>query len=295
MSVFAGGIIRTIIHKWIKLMNTTHIDSNTADFKKSERINDFNAARIQQIIAEVRALEHGTISQDGVARVFAAQHRHNLRFDHSAGVWFQWNGSRWARDETKMAFQFVRQMARHVTEGGNATEIRALRKVSFASGVERLAQSDPALAVTAAQWDTDPWLLGTQGGGTVDLRTGELRPSNPIDGITKLIAVAPADTADCPIWRRFLDETTGADAELMRLLCQWAGYSLTGITREHALLFCYGPGGNGKSVYLNTHIGIMADYAVAPDRACQCFMALGLWPRARLSKGAPGPRAASNS
>ena len=34
-------------------------------------------------------------------------------------------------------------------------------------------------------WDRDPWLLGTPG-GTVDLRTGMLRPASPDDGITKV-------------------------------------------------------------------------------------------------------------
>ncbi len=44
-----------------------------------------------------------------------------------------------------------------------------------------------------------------------------------------------------------------------------AGYSLTGLTIEHALFFCYGTGGNGKGVFLNTLAAILADYAaVAP-------------------------------
>ena len=36
---------------------------------------------------------------------------------------------------------------------------------------------------------------------------------------------------------------------------------MTGDTREHALVFAWGPGGNGKSVWLNTIVGILADYA----------------------------------
>src|SRR5207302_9636010 len=49
--------------------------------------------------------------------------------------------------------------------------------------------------------------------------------------------------------------------ELVRYLQRWIGYCLTGLTREHALMFMYGPGGNGKSVLLNTVAGIMGDYA----------------------------------
>src|SRR4029077_9001521 len=97
--------------------------------------------------------------------------------------------------------------------------------------------------------------------GTVDLRTGRLRPSDRRDGITKTTAVAP-DNKDCTRWLRFLQEATGRDAELITFLQQWCGYCLTGVTREHALIFVYGPGGNGKSVFLNTITSILNDNAV---------------------------------
>jgi putative DNA primase/helicase len=97
----------------------------------------------------------------------------------------------------------------------------------------------------------------------VDLRTGELRPARQSELITKATAVAPAATANCPTWLRFLEEATKNDAELTRFLQQWAGYSLTGITREHALVFVFGSGGNGKTVFINVLTGIVADYAAS--------------------------------
>ena len=110
-------------------------------------------------------------------------------------------------------------------------------------------------------WDADPWLLGTPG-GTVDLRTGLLRPARQADHITKSAAVTPADRADCPQWLEFLDQATAGDRALVGFLRRWFGYTLTGITREHALLFVFGDGGNGKGVAMNTVAGIMGDYAV---------------------------------
>jgi putative DNA primase/helicase len=133
-------------------------------------------------------------------------------------------------------------------------------RASFAAAVERLAKSDPAIRVTSDFWNRDPWLLGTPG-GAVDLRTGKIRPSSRSDGITKTTSVAPAIAA-CPLWLKFLDESTGGDKDLIRFLQQWCGYCLTGVTIEHALLFIFGPGGNGKSVFLKVITSIMKDYAV---------------------------------
>ena len=112
-------------------------------------------------------------------------------------------------------------------------------------------------------WDRDPLLLGTPG-GVVDLRSGNLRVGERKDLITKLTAVAPAEAPDCPRWLRFLEEATGADAELIHFLQQLCGYCLTGLTIEQVLAFIHGPGGNGKSVFVNTIQKILGDYTRSP-------------------------------
>jgi putative DNA primase/helicase len=103
-------------------------------------------------------------------------------------------------------------------------------------------------------------LLGTPG-GTIDLRTGLLRAADPVDAISKVTLVAPAETTDCQRFLAFLRETTGDDPELIRFLQRFSGYCLTGSVQEHALIFVYGPGKNGKSVFLSTVSSIMGDYA----------------------------------
>ena len=215
---------------------------------------------VSDVAAESQKIEK-TTTQDGIARVFACRYRGQLRYCHHARAWYRWSGSRWRRDETDLAFEFVRVLAREITEKGEAKELREARKTSFAAGVERYARSDPAFAVTSAAWDVNAYLLGTPD-GTVDLRTGVLRPSRPEEGITRTTSVAPAAVADCPIWKLFIDETTNGDVGLTLFLQQWFGYCLTGDVSEHALMFGHGDGGNGKGVVLNTIVGIMGDYAV---------------------------------
>ncbi len=220
------------------------------------------------IIREAEDLDGGVVTQDSIARVFARRYEDRLRYCHHTGKWFEWTGAYWRKEETALAFQFCRELSREFTVYSPVKVLNAVRNISFAGGVEKFARSDRQMVATSETWDRDPFLLGTPA-GTVDLRTGELREPDPRDGITKITAVAPAETADCPRWRRFLVETFGdKEPELIRFIQQWSGYCLTGDIREHALVFGFGNGKNGKSVWLTTITSIMRDYAVtAPMEA----------------------------
>ena len=78
--------------------------------------------------------------------------------------------------------------------------------------------------------------------------------------MTKSTSVAPAPGMPAA-WLAFLHDATGGDTEFQRYIHQICGYCLTGDVSEHALFFIYGPGGNGKSVFLNTVTNIFGDFA----------------------------------
>jgi len=206
-----------------------------------------------------RGRSNDIVTEDSAAIQFVEQHGEALRYCHSTGSWFRWNGISWVRDETGLAFHWARELARRTSQDQDARKRYIIQKGAFAGGVEAFAKVDPQVAVTADHWDCDPWLLGTPA-GTVDLRTGQLRPSSRDDAITKTTSVAPSADG-CPLWLQFLNDATGNDECLIRFLRQWCGYCLTGVTNEHALLFVYGDGGNGKGVFLNTFASILKDYA----------------------------------
>ncbi len=208
---------------------------------------------------EPSILANHVVTENSAATEFVDRHGDVLRYCHTTGTWYTFKVTHWHKDETGEVLQMARVLARELSENQEAAKIVSLNKTAFTSGIERFARNNSKVAVTHAYWDADPWLLGTPG-GTVDLRTGELRPSRKDDGITKVTAVAPLDE-DCPLWMKFLNEATGGDKEFIRFLQQWCGYCLTGVTSEHALVFVYGPGGNGKSVFLNIMTRIFGDYA----------------------------------
>ena len=198
--------------------------------------------------------EQVDLSEDGIALAFASRYAHTARYCHTTGAWFTRTETRWRRDNSLLAFAWARDLCREANRAGLAT----LKKTATAAAVERAARADRRLAVTAEIWDRDPMLLGTPG-GIVDLRTGELRAARSEDYLTKETAVAPGSSAEPAAWLRFLEEATKSDHSLIRFLQQIAGYSLTGDVREHALIFVYGSGGNGKGVFVRTLKGIMGD------------------------------------
>ena len=201
------------------------------------------------------------ITEKSAAEAFVARYCGHLRFDHDVGSWFEWTGAHWRRDRTCVAFDLAGRFVQSLVND-KADRVRYVSsRAAFAGSVERFARADRQLAVATEFWDRNPFLLGTPA-GTIDLRSGETYEADPLDGISKSTAVSAADSADCPLWIEFLQETTGGDAGLVRFLQQFLGYALTGDVREHVLLFGHGPGGNGKSVFLNTAANIMGDYAV---------------------------------
>jgi putative DNA primase/helicase len=201
------------------------------------------------------------ITEDHAALSFVEHYRDKLRFDHDVGKWFEFDGSIWRLNKTSIALHWARELARDLAKTAPDKIRYTTSKVAFAAGVERFARVDPTFAVTAEIWDFYPLLLGTPG-GTVDLMSGQIRPPRREDFITRSTAVTPADRPDCPLWQHFIEETLGGDKALVRFLQQYFGYALTGDTREHALIFGFGPGGNGKGVTINTIRNILGDYAV---------------------------------
>jgi putative DNA primase/helicase len=190
--------------------------------------------------------------QDLAATAFAEQHADDLRFVAIWNKWMQWDGARWQKEETKLAFDQARAVLKEYGKVRN----------SEVAAVLSLASADRLLAASSQQWDSDPWQLGTPA-GTVDLRTGELRTASPHDYMTNITAVAPDRNGRCPRWQQFLKEVTKNDDELIRYLQRVSGYALTGDISEEALFFIYGTGGNGKGVFLGTLHKILGDYAKA--------------------------------
>jgi len=138
--------------------------------------------------------------------------------------------------------------------------VRASNQANGIKNMVTLARCDAA--VLPATLDTHPWLLNCTN-GTLDLRTGELRPHDKADFLTQLCPVAYDPNAPYGTWRAFLSTVLNGDRDLVCYVQRLVGFCLTGSTREHLLPFLYGVGANGKSTFVGTILAMLGpDYAI---------------------------------
>jgi P4 family phage/plasmid primase-like protien len=202
-------------------------------------------------------------TEDMLAVDFTSRNAEDWRYVAAWGQWLHWDGSRWRVEDTLRAFDLARSVCREAAVRESNPNIAArIACAATVAAVERLAKADRRHAATVDQWDGHPWLLNTPG-GVVDLETGNMRPHERTDYFTKATAATPE--ADCPLWLKFLDDVTGGNTDLKAYLSRIVGYALTGTTREHALFFLYGTGGNGKGVFLNTLAEVLGDYSMTAN------------------------------
>ncbi|WP_288132156.1 phage/plasmid primase, P4 family [Accumulibacter sp.] len=198
-------------------------------------------------------------TDDALALAFTSRYADDWRYCAAWGKWLVWTGTRWQADETLLVHHLIRSICREAAVRVDSHRLAAkLLASSTVGGVERLARTDRRHASTSDEWDADLFALNTPG-GVVALASGNLRPHDRADRMTKIATATPR--GECPRWLAFLSDVTGSDAELQSYLQRMVGYCLTGATSAHALFFLYGTGANGKSVFANVISTILGDYA----------------------------------
>lgn len=208
----------------------------------------------------------------GNARRFAARYRGHLRYCEKWARWFVWDGMRWREDEKLEVYNLgtalIRSLyglARKITnqEEREAFLAHLIKSESWRAitAMINLAKADPAVAIRPSDLDSDPWLL-TVRNGTIDLRTGQLRPHSQQDLITKLAPAVFEPGATCPNWLEFLYMVMNRRSNLIAFLQHAFGCCLTGITSDKAMFIMYGAGGdNGKSTMVDIIQRVLGDYA----------------------------------
>ncbi|MBM4321260.1 MAG: hypothetical protein FJ125_15265, partial [Deltaproteobacteria bacterium] len=226
------------------------------------------AAEQEEAEGEPKAALRFALTDLGNGERLVARYRGRLLWCVARG-WLAWDGRRWAPDRTGQVDKLAQETVRAIPEEAQGLEGEAWAALMKHAGRSEAAPrikamielARPRLAILPELLDADPMVLNVAN-GTLDLRTGSLRPHDPADLLTKLAPVDFDPAATCPIWESFLRRVLAGDEDLIRFTQRALGYSLVGDTIEHALFLLYGTGCNGKSVFISTVCAIMGDYAL---------------------------------
>lgn len=197
-----------------------------------------------------------------------------LRWCHQTGCWLFWTGSVWEEDE-RGAWRCASEMARArakaafdiVDEKKREAALKWARASESASRHKsclQLAQTFPEVSIDVDDLDPNPWLLNCQN-GTLNLRTGELKPHDPRNLCTRIVRVAYDPAAECPNFLAFMATISDGNQEWIDFLQRALGYSLNGTTMEQKFFMCFGEGSNGKTVLLELVLWLLGTYAIAVD------------------------------
>ena len=245
-----------------------HVDEARTELEA--RIRDLRAALAGgvEIVALIQKPRED-LSEDGNALRFVADHADVARYVPGVG-WHVWDGRRWRRDDDggaeRLAKETARSIAREaelITKDEEAKKVfshhRASRRANSIAATLKLARTEKPLIARAEDLDADVFTFNVAN-GTLDLRSGELRAHRPDDQLTKLAPVDWDPDATAPRWLRALDQIFLGDAELIAFVQRAFGYSLTGVTDEQCLFFCFGEGGNGKTTVREIQRALVGEY-----------------------------------
>lgn len=230
--------------------------------RSESRVHNYQNGKAGSTGTDADKLEAVPFSEDALAAKYGDKYYCELRYVPQWHKWMLFHGNVWREDYELEAFSHARGICRSTAQEANEpSERKVLSSSKTVAAVERMARSDARMVALPGQWDADPWLLNTYK-GVIDLKTGTMRNHDDFgrDYLTKMTAVTPDETCSIKTWMGFLDRVTASDPALQNYLQRVCGYSLTGDTREHALFFLYGTGGNGKSKFLEAIIGCVGDY-----------------------------------
>lgn len=278
------------------MMNGTHAHdfSSFAD-------DDIEEPHVPSIEELADAAPRNTDSANADAIV--SEHGQGFRYVLEWSTWLAWSGKRWemqgARGRLLRAVMLTARLEYYRTKGrldALRTELKPLllepqrdadRIAALESSIKYQAQLlkwheqsqnqarleaaakilESRLVVAKADLDRDLWAFNVSN-GTVDLRTGDLREHERTDFITQLSEIEYDRDAKAPTWEAFLHTAMRGSMPMRLYIQRLVGYTLTGTTTEHVLVFHYGQtGSNGKSTFLTALRSLMGDYGCSAPRS----------------------------
>ena len=193
----------------------------------------------------------------------------DVLFLNEAKKWLIWDKTHWKVDDEEFVFQLAIDFARNLYSPDNCRDdvaFKHAKRSNNRAGINAMLEiSQRMRTATIETFDTQPFLLNCAN-GTLHLKTGELRPHNRMDRITRVLKCEYDADAESKVFTDFL-ETIQPDPDIRAFLQRSIGYSLLGTVRERSFWILYGTGNNGKSVFVNLFNNLLGEYSSATTTA----------------------------
>ena len=199
-------------------------------------------------------------ADEGDGKLFAHLNKGKVLFNHTSNRWLKYKNGKWQSDETcevknSISPMLVEQYAPYDDKGKRSLELKKVSKINNVS-----TSASWKMGTVTTEFDKDIYLFNVKN-GTWDFKSWEFREHKASDMLMCQGNVDYVEDATCPEFIRFINIIFKGDANLIRFVQQFLGYSLTGSTSATIMLFCYGDGSTGKSTLFDIVKMVLGDYA----------------------------------
>lgn len=224
------------------------------------------------------------VSDMKAAYLICGERPRELHHVTESGTWYTWNGRCHAADTQDSAARIIYHLAARaeqlishcrqlVTAGLSVQDAAEAWRpwepaCKYLTALQRTAGHSALLKALAVTCGTEAAVMDERhpgwlnfANGTVDLRTGLIKPHDPADMITYCLEHSYRPGAACPRFWALGRHVAGGDEGVFRFLMTVLGYSLIGSNPERAVVFINGPTSSGKSVLLDVVRSVLGPLA----------------------------------
>ena len=216
-----------------------------------------------------RQNDHFPLTDLGNAERFRRDSLGKMLYIKEEKSWRIFDGICWRQDHgaaERQAHETIRKIIQEAGTDSDSIQVyskwqKTSESVARIKAMVDVASNLEGLSVSKASFDQNTRLLNLLN-GTLDLKTGELRPHSAEDMITKVAGCSFNPNGEAPRFKQFIKEIMDNDKADANYIQKLVGYCLSGERPEQLIQFFMGEGGDGKSVLLETIRNLLGDYQI---------------------------------
>jgi putative DNA primase/helicase len=248
------------------------VTSKINDAELNEIQAEINAKEKASALEKVGAAKNGdvlpptgayTLDDLSNAERFIAKFGSDIYYLLEAKKWLFWDRTHWSFDQENFVYDLACEFVKDLYSAENARDAETFKhakRSNNASGIEallKIVRNKKTIETKNLDSKHDLFNCLT---GTIHLPTGEIRPHDRNDLITKLSPFHYNEDAPCDRFNLFLEDIQ-PNASVRNYLQQALGYSMSATYSDRAFFILYGFGRNGKSVFVDLFSRIFGNYS----------------------------------